>query len=239
MMDVAAVNVTAKEMMGIERKLKLGELVETGDSTREDNKIFLDQNGGDVQFISANIVDEETEETFFRPYIIIEQGDKKIGVVGITDSAPRTWEAPGGRKLKIADPVESIRPIFAKLSKETDLIILLANIQRWKIRGAAETLSGEIERNNGDDGEGPRFLILAADGITTTAETLRIGDALISYCGRQGQNVGLLYLELTENGKLENLEHEIVRLDTDMPEDDGIKEIVEQAKKEVAEITKR
>jgi 2',3'-cyclic-nucleotide 2'-phosphodiesterase (5'-nucleotidase family) len=212
LMGVAAVNVTAREMAGISRRSPFGE--------EESEFEPFDFGRYGIPLISANIVEEATGNPFFKPYITVEAGGRTIGVVGITEEVLRTWETADGKRLVTTDPVKAAKPFVDKLAEEADLVILLAYLPKWEIKEVAEALPGVD-------------FILGADGVSATQEVLEIGDTRISYCGSQGQNVGVLSIKLENDGEISEMEHEMVRLETTMPEDEEIKEIVMRAKKEV------
>ncbi len=174
-----------------------------------------------VPFISANILVKDTGETLFEPFVILKVGEKRIGVVGITDEVPRTWRTADGGELIVADPVSLARPVIERLAGETDLIILLAHIPRWRIKEVAGALP-EVD------------LILASDGVSATRDFIEIGGSVACYAGRRGQYLGLVSIEMGESDEPVEMEYELREITPDMPEDPEIKTLIERAKAEIS-----
>ena len=179
------------------------------------------QRSSEVPFISANILVKDTGEPLFEPFVTLKSGEKRIGVVGITDEVPRTWATSDGRALVVADPVSLARPVIEGLAGETDLIILLAYIPKWKIKEVAAALTG-ID------------LILASDGVSATRDFVEIGGSVAGYAGRRGQYLGLVSIVMGESEEPVEMEYELREITPDMPEDPEIKTLVERAKVEIS-----
>jgi len=175
----------------------------------------------EVPFISANILVKDTGEPLFEPFLILKVGEKKIGVVGITDEVPRTWTTSDGGELIVADPVSLARPVIERLAGETDLIILLAYIPKWRIKEVAEALTGVD-------------LILASDGVSATRDFVETGGSVACYAGRQGQYLGIVSTVTAESDEPVEMEYELKEITPDMPEDPDIKALVERAKAEIS-----
>lgn len=174
-----------------------------------------------VPFISANIMVKDTGEPLFEPFVILKVGEKRIGVVGITDEVPRTWTTSDGGELIVADPVSLARSVIERLAGETDMIVLLAYIPKWKIKEVAAALTGVD-------------LVLASDGVSATRDFMEIGGSFACYAGRQGQYLGLVSTEMRESDEPVEMEYELMEITPDMPEDPDIKTLVERAKAEIS-----
>ena len=79
----------------------------------------------DIPFISANLKDPSTNELIFEPYIILERGDLRIGVAGVTNQLPDT-----SKSMLADDYIESANHYAELLSKEVDIIVMLVNADR-------------------------------------------------------------------------------------------------------------
>ena len=56
----------------------------------------------DIPFISANIKDASTNELIFEPFLILERGELKIGVAGVTNQLPDTSKSVNFLSLTIS-----------------------------------------------------------------------------------------------------------------------------------------
>ncbi|MCK5330213.1 MAG: hypothetical protein KAK01_02305 [Candidatus Marinimicrobia bacterium] len=88
---------------------------------------FIDslQASTNLPFISANIVEKESGELIFKPYIIIKKGELKIGVIGLTDKIPAI--AAG---LRILDYKKTGVEYITKLQPQVDILVMLVNANR-------------------------------------------------------------------------------------------------------------
>ncbi len=82
-----------------------------------------------IPFLSANLVDETSGEPVFKPYIIIEEGGFRIGVIGLISRLPANY--PG---LRLKDMILTGKELIESLKPKTDLIVVLANVDSRKNR---------------------------------------------------------------------------------------------------------
>ncbi len=87
--------------------------------------LFGLQNTSKIPFISANIVDTETAQPVFDPYVIVERQGMKIGIVGLSDHLPAHVEGLG-----VDDVFSSGKRYLAEVEQKSDITIILANIDR-------------------------------------------------------------------------------------------------------------
>ena len=81
--------------------------------------------GTSITFISANLVDGETNEPIFDPYTIVERNKIRFGVIGLTDLIPDTLESVMVEDYKIAG-----KRYIQAIKNKTDFIVLLVNSER-------------------------------------------------------------------------------------------------------------
>jgi len=135
-------------------------------------------------FVSSNIVDRDTREPVFKPFVILEtnvpatQQKVRVGVLGVARFNPVFLKAgPDGRQMVILPPLEAVRRYLDEVRQNSDVVILMAAIHK----DDAHILAREVE---GLD------LILGTYGaIYSTQEEIE-GDTVISYAGNQGRRVG-------------------------------------------------
>ncbi len=80
----------------------------------------------DVDFLAANVVSEETGEPAFKPYIIREYDEFKIGVLGLTTPGSAIWDRPRVEgRLRFEDGLATAETYVAELqAQDVDVIIL-------------------------------------------------------------------------------------------------------------------
>lgn len=192
-----------------------------GLSVTEFEKLIADF---ELTFISANIVDEETGEPYFTSYAEIQVNELDVAVVGVTNISLHAWELSDGRRLVTADPFEKANWVIEEIRENYDLVFLLAHIPKWKLSKFADSLP-------------PVDLILAGDGAYRTAEPLQIGSCSVFYPGRQGEYLGLIELSKDDEGSWATAEHQLVRMELDLPEDPEIKAMVDVANNKIKKVS--
>lgn len=121
-------------------------------------------------FISANIIDEDTRELLFDPYVIVKRGGFTFGVTGLTTALPEHV-----KNLDLRDPVTEGKRVLKELSEKTDYQVVLFN-GSWKevsdARGPLADadfifLSGVVRRPDWRKGQptaGPKLYPLGKQG---------------------------------------------------------------------------
>jgi 2',3'-cyclic-nucleotide 2'-phosphodiesterase (5'-nucleotidase family) len=138
--------------------------------------------GSKLRFISANLVDRETQKPVFPPHAVVEAAgpspDRKIriGVIGVLRYNPLFLKSgPAGSNLVIAPPAERVQQEVAALEKQdVDLVVLLAALHQHDAVEIARTASG-ID------------LVFGAYGGLFSKE--KEGEVPIFYVGNRGQRI--------------------------------------------------
>lgn len=83
-----------------------------------------------VPLLVANVMNSDTNQAAFTPYLITEKGKFDVGIFGITtDNENAGFEKYGNASLKITNPVKAAKEVSKELKKEgADLIIALGHI---------------------------------------------------------------------------------------------------------------
>lgn len=89
-----------------------------------DNLIQVDSETS-IPFISANLLDPVTEEPIFKPYILIDRGGIKFGVIGLTDLVSDSTE-----QLIVSDYAVAGNIYLAAMEERVDIMVLLLNSDR-------------------------------------------------------------------------------------------------------------
>jgi len=78
-----------------------------------------------IPFISANLIDTQTNQLLFNPYIIIEREGLKIGVIGLTNLLPETI-----KNIRADDYITVGKSMIKKLKNKVDIVVMLVNANR-------------------------------------------------------------------------------------------------------------
>ena len=176
----------------------------------------------EIPFLSCSILAETDSSPIFTPYVVLTAGEYKIGVIGVCDRKDGEWTASNGRAVKLADPVEAVKPLAAKLARETDLVILLANVYSRRVETIAPLMPGVD-------------IVLGSDGFSTTYGDAKAGKAYYAYTGRQGKRLGVMEVTMG-NGGMRRAVQKTVVLDKRLPEDPDVKALVDEANAEMEKI---
>jgi 2',3'-cyclic-nucleotide 2'-phosphodiesterase (5'-nucleotidase family) len=150
--------------------------------------------GSDLRFISANIVDKQTQQPIFTPHAVVEiespdgANSARVGVIGAARFNPVFLQpGPEGKEMVIVHPKQRVEQELAALrDKKVDLVVLLAAMHRDDARRLARDLIG-ID-----------FVVGAYGGVFTT-ERDQEGETWILYSGNQGKRIGETRVFLDEN----------------------------------------
>jgi 2',3'-cyclic-nucleotide 2'-phosphodiesterase (5'-nucleotidase family) len=102
---------------------------------------FLLETAGTTQipFISANLINTQTNQLLFNPYIIIERKGLKIAVIGLTNLLPKTI-----KNIRADDYITVGKSMIKKVKDKVDIIVMLVNANRTD----QKTLTTEFKEAN-------------------------------------------------------------------------------------------
>lgn len=145
------------------------------------------QEQADFPFISANILNAESEKAMFEPSAIIEVNGLKLGFVGVST---------GDKKIKdftFTDPVEAANQAIIKIKDKVDFVFLLANVDDHMENKLAQEV-GDID-----------FLIRSKTGSLYRNPKEQNGVVVIRN-GKQGKYAGVLKIKRFDDvSKLTNV----------------------------------
>ena len=128
-------------------------------------------NKTDIPFISANLKDASTSELIFKPYLIIDRGELKIGVAGVTSQLPDT-----SRSILADDYIESANHYAELLSNQVDIVVMLVNADRGS-QGALVDQMPNVD-----------FIVTSGSVNMSRANSPQKEDGPYMYsCGKQGK----------------------------------------------------
>ncbi len=94
-------------------------------------------------FLAANILNHQTNEPIFRPYVIKEARGMKVGIFGLISTRfPSGSPSAGKEAFKITDPIEAAQKVVAVLQPQCRVIVVLAHLQADEERMLVEKVHG-------------------------------------------------------------------------------------------------
>lgn len=195
-----------------------------------------------IPVISCNInatLEPEFERTFNNS-IILERGERKIGIVGVTTTFPSDWG-----KAQVMPEVEYVkREVDLLVEEGIDIIIVLSHSgldtdrQIAKHGGPIDIIVGGHSHSFLYSGEpvGPDTVV----GDYPTIERQENGrEVLIVQASAYNKYLGNITLFFDENGEIKNYEGAPIFLSNDIPQDPFILEELKPWKAEVDAIARR
>lgn len=193
------------------------------------------QEGG-YKFLASNIYDKTTGKpvTWAEPYMIVEKGGIKVGLVGIT--TPNTafqTKAENVATLEFKDPVATAKE-WAKVAKDNgaDVVIALTHL------GAFQDKEGKIT-GEATDLCGLENIDAVISAHTHTEVSGIVNETPIVQAYKEGRDLGRLTIKIDASGKVTGIVPSIdklgKRMDT-LVEDSTIKTIVDKYSKELQPI---
>jgi 2',3'-cyclic-nucleotide 2'-phosphodiesterase (5'-nucleotidase family) len=168
------------------------------------------------RLISANLVDPVTSKPLFATKRVIpvrlQNGQTvRVGVTGITRS--RVAITPGGTQpvssswYAVADPVASLSHVLDELEKESDVVVLLAYMNR-------EALANDVLNRLG---ENPKVdVAIAGEYLGTRNDIQNVAGVRVVSGGFEGRQVGHLVLEWRD-GKIAQAFNKLVEIEQSIP----------------------
>jgi len=138
------------------------------------------ENKASFPFISANIIDKETEKLLFKPYEVISKDNLRFGIVGLTARIPNHIE-----DLAVLNFVEEGKKVLAKIEEKSDYQIVLFN-GTYK---EAEVVKDSLQSAD--------FIFLSGDTRFPSRRRKENPTGLQIYrLGREGRSLGVVHLEI-------------------------------------------
>ncbi len=155
--------------------------------------------------LSANIVDPDTQEPLFEPYVIIERGGVTIGIVGISDQDVASMPETRSGAVYL-DAVETTRRYVSELRDQVDVLMVLSRL------GKADNvaLAAQVPGIN---------VIVGGKTRRLTQEPEREGDTLITEMSYNGERCGKLTVFVGADGAPYDYVQQVIALTEDWPDD--------------------
>ncbi|MCX2739012.1 bifunctional metallophosphatase/5'-nucleotidase [Pontibacter anaerobius] len=168
--------------------------------------------------LAINIYDKQTDELVYKPYLVQEVNGVKVGVIGIAcNIVDKTMPPHFSKGLYFTLGNEELPGNIKKLKEEekADIIVLISHLgfpQNMKL----------LSEVPGVD------VCLSSHTHYRTPAPARQGDTIVIESGCHGSFLGRLDLTL-EDGRITAFSHEMVEVSEQLPEDEEIKRMVEEA----------
>ena len=78
-----------------------------------------------IPFVSANLRDATTGELLFDPYVIIDRGTLKVGIIGLTNLIPDTMKT-----ITVDDYQKAGKDFITDIKNKVDIVVLMVNSDR-------------------------------------------------------------------------------------------------------------
>ena len=142
----------------------------------------------DFAILSANAYVENTRELVAKPYVVIEMGEHRVGILGLTN-------AGAANGVSVTDPEEAVQEWLPEVQSLADIVILLSH--------AGPDVDKEIAQGI----EGIDVVVSGGSMITTEPFVAEGTDTLVLHAdnplpGNTGQRVGVAYLAFDKGGHL-------------------------------------
>nr|WP_299733774.1 bifunctional UDP-sugar hydrolase/5'-nucleotidase UshA [uncultured Endozoicomonas sp.] len=104
-------------------------------------------------FLSANIIDESTGKTLFKPYTMFEKDGLRIAVMGLTtDDTPKATNPENTVGLKFRKPVNVARELVPELEEKADVIIATTHMGHYANAAYGVNAPGDVTLARSVDG---------------------------------------------------------------------------------------
>lgn len=146
-------------------------------------------------FLSANLVEPVTGHYAFTPYMIKPAGQFKVALVGVI-----ALDFNDTAELEAETPVVALQSVLSQISKQVQIIIVLAYMPLADACQLAEQVAGL------------HVIVVAGEGQITQQPSI-VNGTLIVQPGDQGKYVGNLSFTADALGRLRNYRNEVAILD--------------------------
>jgi len=81
-------------------------------------------------FLSANLVDRETQKPLFPTHVVVEAGGIRVGIFGLTlNTMSRAYLAKVAPQVVVTDPLEAGKKVLEELRGKVDLVVALSHLR--------------------------------------------------------------------------------------------------------------
>lgn len=164
-----------------------------------------------AKMVISNLGNEVPFETV--PYLILERKGIKIGIIGVVDQEVfRYYSDDVKNKMNLLSPAEVVPDMVKEIEGKTDLVVLLSHQGHEKDLELADKISGVD-------------IIIGGHTQTVVENPGRNSNIFVAQAGKEGYYLGKITVNLDE-GMVRNIVGELIPMTIDMPDDQGIMELI-------------
>ncbi len=186
-------------------------------------------NKSPIDFISANLINRDTNNPLLVPYVIKKIGQTQIAVIGLTTKqAKQTMPISQRNKINLMNPIESLKQTLTQIREKQriDLVIVLSHLGEKKSR---ELLKKMPDIN----------IVINSHTKESTEMIEKVGRGILLQFSYQGRILWRLDVELNEQNEIVKYNLKPIGLSSDFADDDkmlklreGFEQTQQQAKVE-------
>lgn len=169
--------------------------------------------------ISASIVDPASRKTLFTPYTIVNQGPRRIGILGLLDPASCPTLGSG---FAVLDMPEAIERVLPELKQNSDIIIVLAFTNEAGMEQLARSYF--------------EFDIILGGDVSQPAQALsKVNESLIAYTTNEGRTVASISSTLSSgtSPRLSDSSYSVRLLSESIVQDEELRTLVAEYRKAI------
>lgn len=171
-----------------------------------------------LPFTNANVRDKTTGQLILPPWLVVQKGGVKFGLVSVLDPAdPIITMTAQDEAYQVDDPVAALRTVLPELRKQAQTVILLSHLDLPRTESLLKDVTG---------------IDVAVVGHTHQAlpgERI-FGKTLVVAAGFEGRTIGRLSGEFDRSGVLQAAQVKLIELDEKIADDPVMVEKVTQFK---------
>ncbi len=159
--------------------------------------------------LAANVVSEDGSRTFAQPYVVKEMGGHRVAILGlVTQEADSIVRATTDGAYHVADPIATARTYVEDLSTQCDVVIVLSHLGVDQDQVLAREVPG-ID------------LIVGGHSLKVLQPALQDpgSGTVILQAGYRGEWVGYAKVHLDAQGRVVQVENEVILLGPEIPDD--------------------
>lgn len=176
-----------------------------------------------LPFTNANVRDKATGQLLLPPWLVVQKGGVRFGIVSVLDSAePFITMTAQDEAYQVDDPVATLRTVIPELRKQAQTIVLLSHLDLPR----TESLLREVA--------GVDIAVVGHTHQAMPAERI-VGKSVMVAAGFEGRTVGRLSGHFGRDGVMQGFQVKLIELDEKIADDAVILEKVTQLKQKLEE----
>ncbi len=170
----------------------------------------------DFVLLSANVVEKDSQDLIFEPYVVLERQGIAAGIVGLSEADVKA-ASEMEEQTQVLDPSETAQRYVDELRDQVDVLIILSHLGLDEDKALAEKVP-EID------------IIVGGNTKKLMREPERVNDTLIVQQGFSGEWIGHFQVDFDTQGNLVDGEIEAIALDDGYADDADMVEMLEKWK---------